>query len=92
MFNETYKGIRIAVSHAAMRELMKEGKTLSDVLEILENGYDAPRKRKAGTIERWLDSGKKTHTAVIARDYHEILKEECWILIHTGKFTKRKRP
>ena len=52
MFNEKYKGLRIAISHSAMQELMQEGKTIYDVVEILENGYDAPRKRKQGTIEK----------------------------------------
>ncbi|MBI3035205.1 hypothetical protein HYY71_02685 [Candidatus Woesearchaeota archaeon] len=68
---------------------MQEGKTIYDVVEILENGYDAPRKRKPGTIEKWHDKGKKTYNAVIAKDYHEILKEDCWILIYFGKFTRR---
>ena len=90
MFNEKYKDLRIAVSHSAMQELMQEGKTIYDVVEILEDGYDAPRKRKEGTIEKWLDKGKKTYNAVIAKDYHEILKEDCWVLIHFGKFTRRK--
>lgn len=89
MFNERYKGLRIAVSHSAMQELMQEGKTIYDVVEILENGYDAPRKRKQGTIEKWLDKGKKTYNAVIVKDYHEILKEDCWVLIHFGKFSRR---
>lgn len=89
MFSERYKGFRIAVSNAAMRELMKHEKTLSDVVEILETGFDAPRKRKEGTIERWLDKGSKTWNAVIVKDYHEILQEECWVLIHFGQFTKR---
>ena len=84
MFTETYKGQRIVVSDAAMRELAKEGKTLYDVVEILEEGRDAPRKRKAGTIEKWLDKGKKTPNAVIVKDYHELTKEECWVLIHLG--------
>ncbi len=90
MFNEKYKGLRIAISHSAMQELMQEGKTIYDVIEILEEGYDAPRKRKEGTIEKWLDKGKKTYNAVIVKDYHEILKEDCWVLIHFGKFTRRK--
>ena len=89
MFNEKYKGLRIAISHSAMQELMQEGKTIYDVVEILEKGYDAPRKRKSGTIERWLDKGKKTYNAVIVKDYHEILKEDCWVLIHFGKFSGR---
>ena len=90
MFNEKYKGLRIAISHSAMQELMQEGKTIYDVVEILENGYDAPRKRKSGTIEKWFGKGKKTYNAVIAKDYHEILKEDCWVLIHFGRFTRRK--
>ena len=89
MFNEKYKGLRIAISHSAMQELMQEGKTIYDVVGILEKGYDAPRKRKLGTIEKWIDKGKKTYNAVIVKDYHEILKEDCWVLIHFGKFTRR---
>jgi hypothetical protein len=89
MFNEKYKGLRIAISHSAMQELMQEGKTIYDVVEILENGYNAPRKRKQGTIEKWLDKGKKTYNVVIVKDYHEILREDCWALIHFGKFSRR---
>lgn len=91
MFTVRYKGLRIAVSHSAMQELIKENKTLYDIKEILEQGYDAPRKRKSGIIEKWLDKGKKTYNAVIAKDYDEIMKEDVWLLIHFGKFTKRKR-
>ena len=50
MFDEKYNGLRIIVSDSAMRELMKEEKTLCDVVEILEQGYCAPRKRKQGTM------------------------------------------
>ncbi len=89
MFSEQYKGLRIAVSNAAMRELMKYEKTVLDVVKILEEGIDAPRKRKEGTIEKWLNKGSKTWNAVIVKDYHEILREECWVLIHFGQFTKR---
>lgn len=89
MFNEKYKGLRIAISDSAMRELMQEEKTIYDVVNILENGYDAPRKRKLGTIEKWLDKGKKIYNVVIIKDYHEILKEDCWVLIHFGKFSRR---
>jgi len=91
MFDERYKGMRIAVSRAAMRELMKESKTLYDVTEILKEGYDSPRKRKPEIVEKWLDRGSKTFEAVIAKDYDEIMKEDVWVLIHFGKFSKRKR-
>ena len=89
MFNDKYKGLRIAVSHSAMRELVKEGKTLYDVVNILDNGYDAPRKRKKGVIEKWLNKGNKTYNVVIAKDYDETMKEDCWVLIHFGKFSRR---
>jgi hypothetical protein len=89
MFTDRYKNLRIIVSDSAMRELMKEGKTLFDVVEILETGKDAPRKRKQGTIERWLSKGNKTYNAVVVKDYNEMMNEECWVLIHFGKFTKR---
>lgn len=90
MFSDKYEGLRIVVSDSAMRELMKEEKSLCDVVQILERGYDAPRKRKAGTIEKWFNKGKKTFNAVIVRDYNEIMREDCWVLIHFGKFTRRK--
>ena len=92
MFSSTYRGMRIAVSHSAMQELMKTGMAVSDIVDILENGYDAPRRRKRGTVEKWLDVGKKTRNAVIVRDYHEIMREECWVLIHAGTFTRKKLP
>jgi len=90
MFGEKYKGLRIIVSDSAMRELVKEEKTLYDVVEVLEQGYDAPRKRKEGTIEKWLNKGDKTFNAVVVQDYNEIIKEDCWALIHFGKFSRRK--
>ena len=90
MFDVRYHGLRIVVSHAAMRELIKEEKTLGDVVKILEEGYEAPRKRKKGTIEKWMDKENKTVNVVVAKDFNETLKEECWVLIHVGKFTWRK--
>ncbi len=74
-----------------MRELMQEGLTLDDVKDILEQGYDAPRKRKKGCIEKWLGKGNKTYNAVIVKDYNEFLKEEVWVLIHFGKFGRKKQ-
>jgi len=72
-----------------MNELFKEEKTLVDVIYILNNGYFAPRKRKKGTIEKWINKGNKTYNAVIVKDYNELLKKECWVLIHFGRFTRK---
>lgn len=84
-----FHGLRIIVSDSAMRELFKLEKSLLDVVEVLEQGYDAPRKRKEGTIERWLDKGNKTFNAVIALDYNGIMHEECWVLVHFGRFARK---
>ena len=91
MFSDRYRGLRIAVSDAAMRELMKEGKSLFDVVEILESGYDAPRKRKKSVVEKWLDKGAKTHCVVVGKDYSEALREDVWLLVHYGRFSRRRK-
>ncbi len=91
MFGERFRGLRIAVANSAMRELIKEEKTLNDVIRILKHGYDAPRKWKPDTIEKWLDKGSKTFNAVVVKDYDEVMRGECWVLIHFGKFGRRKR-
>ncbi|MFO8016217.1 MAG: hypothetical protein R6U32_03875 [Candidatus Woesearchaeota archaeon] len=84
----SYKGLRIIPSMSAMRELMKHGKTLADAADVLEEGYDAPRKRARGKVEKWLDRGRKTYNAVAAKARHD--REDVWILIHFGRFTRRK--
>lgn len=84
-----FKGLRIIVSDSAMQELFKHGKDLYDVVEVLETGYDAPRKRKVSIIERWLDKGRKTYNAVVALSYNEAMKEECWVLVHFGRFGRK---
>jgi aryl-alcohol dehydrogenase-like predicted oxidoreductase len=89
MFDVRFKGLRIVVSDSAMRELFKEGKTLFDIADILENGYEPKRKRAEGTIERWLDKGNKTFNAVVCKDHNEMMKEDVFVLIHFGKFTRR---
>jgi hypothetical protein len=89
-YRNMFKGLRIVVSDSAMRELMKFGFDIEDVIWILENGKDAPRKRKEGKIERWLEKGNKILNAVIAKDYNEISKEDCYVLIHVGMFTRKK--
>jgi hypothetical protein len=90
MFGSRYKGLRIHVSHSAMGELFNHGATMDDVASVLEQGRDAPRRRARGTIERWLDRGEKTFNAVVARDYDHTLREEVWVLIHYGCFTRKR--
>jgi|SRR3989344_334169 len=87
--NIRFRGMRIVPSMSASRELSEYGRTLADVADTLEKGYDAPRRRKKGTIERWLDEGKKTANAVVVKNYDDIAKEQVWVLTHYGIFSKR---
>lgn len=91
MFDIKYKGLKIIVSDSAMRELIKHEKSLYEILDILEEGYDAPRQRAEGTEEKWLDKGNKTFNVVICKDYNEVLNEEVWVLIHFGKFARKNK-
>ena len=85
-----YQGIRIIPTKSAKVELFKYGLRLEDCKKILDQGYSAPRKRSKNTIERWFDKSNKTYNVVIAGDTNNFLKENVWILIHVGKFTRRK--
>ncbi len=86
-----YLGLKIIVTDAAMRELMKYSKTLSDIVNVLQRGYDSPRKRGQNKFEKWLNKGSKTFNVVIVKDYNEILQEECWVLIHFGIFSRSRK-
>jgi hypothetical protein len=86
MFDVRYEGLRIAPSYSATRELMREGKALEDAKEVLDYGIPAPRKRKKGTIEKWLRKDNKTYSAVVVRSHYAVLHEDVWLLIHFGKF------
>lgn len=84
-----YDGLQIVVSRSEMRELFRHGLSLTDVVEVLENGNNAPRKRKHNTVEKWLVKRGKVINAIVVKDYNEQMKEECWVLIHIGTFTPK---
>ena len=74
-------------SKSAMNELMKCNLTLSDAVEILEQGFDCSvNRRKKGTIERCIKQGKKTLKVVAVKSFNYSLNEECWLLVHVGIF------
>ena len=92
MLDIRYKNIRIEPTLSASRELMKEGKDLNDVLEILEEGYESG-KRKQNIIEKCQRKGNKEFKAVIAEtevSYPDGYTEKVWRLIHFGKTTYKK--
>ena len=85
-----YKGLRLFPSTTAMRELMQEGKDLYFVLKILEQGYNPGTKRSKGIIEKCWDRGSKTYKVVVVKDYHNVNKEWVYVIIHFGKFGRKK--
>ncbi|MBI1969761.1 hypothetical protein HYS48_03625 [Candidatus Woesearchaeota archaeon] len=96
MYNEVrYQGLRIEVSLAASRELVKEGKDLWDVQQILEEGYPCgASKRKPNIMEQCLRKGRKEYKAVVAKTeivYPDGYREAVWRLIHFGQITYKKR-
>ena len=95
MFGVRYKGLRIEPTLSATRELLKYDKDLTDVLEILNEGYDCgASKRRSNIIEKCIQKGNKEFKAVVAKTtikYPDGYKESVWRLIHFGKVTFRKR-
>ena len=87
-FNVRYRGLRLVPTARADRELLRLGLSLDDCREILEHGYEA-RKRRRDTIERWFDVGHKTYNVVAAQSYNWAYREEVWLIIHAGMFTRK---
>lgn len=94
MLEIRYGGLRIEPTLAATRELLKHNKDLTDVLEILHEGYICGTKRKPEIIEKCIRKGDKEFKAVVAKTlvtYPDNYKEYVWRLIHFGKVTFKKR-
>ncbi len=88
MFELRYHGLRLIPSKAAAEELAKYGLMIQSCKKILEEGYDAPRKRAKDTEEKWLDRGNKTYNVVVVRSFNYMYNEDVWLITHLGKFTK----
>ena len=95
MLEVRYKGLRIEPTLAATRELLKYNKDLSDVLEVLNAGYDCgASKRKPNIVEKCVRKGDREFKAVVAKTmvkYPDGYKEHVWRLIHFGKISVKKR-
>lgn len=95
MFEVRYQNLAIAPTLAATRELLKHNKDLTDVLEVLENGYDCSASKRAGNIiEKCLRKDGKELKTVIAKTpvkYPDGYAEEVWSLIHFGIITFKRR-
>jgi len=90
MFDVRYEGLRLIPSKAALDELIKYSLMMQDCKEMLENGYDAPRKRARDTKEKWFNKGKSTFNVVIVHSFNYDYNEPVWLITHVGKFTRRR--
>jgi len=87
----TYEEFPLMPTRAAMKELCDLGLDLTDVAEVLEDGYDCYRsKRKKGTIEKCIDKGNKTLKTVVVQSFNHSLDTDVWAITHVGIFTKRR--
>lgn len=94
MLDVLYQNLTIRSSLSATRELMKYNKDLTDVVEILESGYDCSvSKRAKNIVERCLKKDNKEMKAVVAKvyvKYPDGYKEEVWRLVHFGIIGRKR--
>ena len=88
MFSLRYQKLRLIPSKTAAEEMLKYGLMIGDCKHILEDGYDAPRKRAKETEEKWLDKGNKTYNVVVVKSFNFMYNEDVWLITHVGKFTR----
>lgn len=84
-----FEGLRLVPSKTAGRELAEYGFDADDCREILEMGY-SPRKRAEGTVEKWLDFGRKTYSAVVVKVFSCFYNEEVYLIKHFGMFARKR--
>jgi len=80
-----YQNKELKATKNSSHELWELKKDLWDVLKILEKGYEcSASKRKENILERCIKKGNIIFKAVVADC------EDYLLLIHFGKFTRRK--
>ncbi|MEE8358722.1 MAG: hypothetical protein V3R82_04855 [Candidatus Hydrothermarchaeales archaeon] len=86
-----YKGLPLRPTRSVYNELKNSRMDLYDVLQILKDGYDcSTSRRKKGTFEKCLDFKNKTIKVVVVKSFEFWSKQEVYVIVHVGKFTKRK--
>mgnify|MGYP001614017211 CR=1 FL=1 len=80
-----YQNKDLKATKNSSEELWQLKKDLWDVLKILEKGYEcSASRRKANIIEKCIKKGNDIFKAVVADC------DDYFLLIHFGKFTRRK--
>jgi hypothetical protein len=92
MIYPLYRKLPLIPTRAAMNELFDNNLDLYTVLDILENGYDCPKSKRAkGTIERCLDEKRKTIRIVVVRSFNYSFDMDVWAITHVGITSKHKQ-
>ena len=87
MLYPMWNGLPVVPTRAAIRELDRLHLDVADAAEILEEGYDCARSRRAkGVFERCARRGGKTLKVVVAKSVNRFLATDCWAITHVGAF------
>ena len=91
MIYQLYKKLPLIPTRAAMNKLYENNLDIYMVLNVLENGYDcAKSKRAKGTIERWLNEKRKTIRIFVVKSFNYSLNMDVWAITHVGITSKHK--
>ena len=97
LYEPTYKGLPVITVQTrkgqknVVDELVEYGMDLNDVADVLNEGYNCSRsKRRKGVLEKCIDKGNKTIKVVVQRGNIELDGQDCWELIHVGKFGRER--
>ena len=90
MIFPTYQNKEVEVPKSVQYELTELGLMLSEVVYILENGFDCSRsKRKKDIIEKCMRFGNKV-VKVVAQKKFRLSGKEFWRIRHAGIMGMRR--
>jgi len=82
-----YMGLPVIPSAAADNEMARLNTDLTEILEILEYGYDCARsRRKKNVLEKCMNFGNKTIKVAAVMNYNNFYRTDCWLITHVGVF------
>ncbi|MEE8400749.1 MAG: hypothetical protein V3R86_01165 [Candidatus Hydrothermarchaeaceae archaeon] len=80
-----WKGKPLILTKSAYNHLIDLGEDGYFVRDILDEGFDcAKSKRAKATIERCVKHRGKITKVVVVADYSRVLKEEVWLVTHVS--------
>jgi hypothetical protein len=83
-FGVRWRGRFLRPSKHAIREMVKLGIRLVDLVELLESGEEPEKPRSKTTIERTVVRGTKIIKIVLVESYAYDIEECVWLVKHFG--------